>query len=250
MPGLGQAPGPLAPGPYRQVGSDGRLYFKVLPGIRGLAVVYVEALKLFRDLGALNHPAAPAKRQLLAKVIADLETEIRAAELLVAQATDDAIKRNIAATQKRPNRTGNMAAGVESRPLPYPDFPFFAVGQADLQRLDNSATGVSGKPYWPSQEFGYKGNVGRTVTGGFMPGNVRPDPSQSRVHPVFQAGASPNTRMRIQNPIEERAFLRAGAMEGALLRARLWKQIEKKAVADIRRVVTLGAPVRRAVRKP
>lgn len=240
---MSRAPGPYAPGPYRQPGSDGRTYFKVLPGIHGLGQFWLEALKLYEDLGRINHPAVPAKRALLARVVADMETSIKAGELIVADATDAAVRERIQATQVRPDNPSGpaMLTGINSRPLPYPDLPFFAVGQVDIGLLNRAATSQgSGKPYWPSQEFGYTGNIGRVVRGAFMPGNSAPSGADFRVHPIFQAGASPNKLMRIQKPIEERAFLRSGVMQGALLRARLWGQIEKQAVRDLTRVVTLG----------
>lgn len=243
MAGLGQAPGPYAPPPYRRPGTDGRVYFKVLPGIRGLGQFWVESLRLFGELGAINHPAAPAKRALLGRVIFDMETEIRAGELAVADATDKAVRANIVATQRRPDNPAgpSMIHGIESRPLPYPEnLPFFAVGQVDIGILDNAATGVSGKPYWPSQEFGYTGHVGRTMHGAFQPGNSARNPALFRVHPVFIAGSPPNVPTTIKKPIEERAFLRSGVMAGALLRQRLWGVIQTDAVAELQRVLTLG----------
>lgn len=237
------SPGPYAPPPYGMPAA-GHVYFKVLPGIRGIAGVWREALLLYRDLGTVNHPAAPQKRRLLARHIAQMEERIKAGELAVAQATDEYVGNRIKATQRRPNRRDNMLRSIESRPIPYPDLPAFAVGQVDLTLLDRATTGRSGKPYWRTQEFGYRGHIGRRVRGVFNPGGVAPDSSQFRVHPIFAATKSSRigSVMNIQKPIEERAFLRSGTMQAALLRQRMWAQMERQAVLEVRRILTFGGP--------
>lgn len=241
---MSRAPGPYAPPPYRQP-AGGNVYFKVLPGIRGLSVVWIEALRLYADLSRIPHPAAPQKRVLLARHIASMEEKIRAAEVVVAEATDTFVRERIAATQVRPDNPSGprMITGIKSRPIIYPDLPAFAVGQVDISVLDKAATGVSGKPYWPSQEFGYTGHVGRRMRGSFM--GTRPDPSMFRVHPVFTVGR-PWYKMTIRKPIEERAFLRSGVMAGALLRQRMWKQIEAEAVREVTRILTFGTTTSRS----
>lgn len=240
---MSKAPGPYAPPPYRQV-AGGQTYFKVLPGIRGLSQAWIEALRLYNELRTVPHPAAPEKRALLARHIASMEEKIKAGEIAVAEATDVYVRERIAATQVRPDNPNGpkMIAGIKSRPIVYPDLPAFAVGQVDISVLNKAATGVSGKPYWPSQEFGYAGHVGRKMRGSFM--GTRPDPSMFRVHPVFTVG-KPWYKMTIQHPIEERAFLRSGVMAGALLRQRMWKQIEAEALREVTRILTFGGRSRR-----
>lgn len=240
---MSKAPGPYAPPPYRQP-AGGQVYFKVLPGIRGLATAWVEALRLYNELRTVPHPAAPEKRALLARHLAQMEERIRAGEIVVAEATDKFVRDRIAGTQVRPDnpKGPQMVNGIQSRPIPYPDLPAFSVGQVDISVLDKAATGVSGKPYWATQEFGYTGHVGRKLRGSFM--GTRPDPGQFRVHPVFTTGA-PYYKMTIQRPIEERAFLRSGVMQGALLRQRMWKQIEAEALREVTRILTFGGRSRR-----
>lgn len=243
---MSKAPGPYAPPPYG-LPANGTTYFKVLPGINGLAAAWLEGLRLMRDLGTLTHPAAKAKRQLLARHLADMEGKIRAGELLVTDATDDFVRQRIAATQVRPDNPHGpvLINAIKSHPIPYPDLPAFAVGQVDLGILDKRAKArTSTKPYWRSQEWGSAHNVGRQIGGSFMPGAVAPDQSMFRVHPIFQAGVGGGI-LTIQRPIPERAFLRSGVMQGALLRQRLWRQIERDAIAEVTRIVTLGGPVGR-----
>ena len=243
---MSKAPGPYAPPPYRQP-ANGQVYFKVLPGIRGLATAWVEALKLYGELARVQHPAAPEKRALLGRHIAAMEERIKAAEVVVAEATDAFVRERIAATQVRPDnpKGPQMLNGIKSRPLVYPDLPAFAVGQVDISVLNKAAMSPSGKPYWATQEFGYTGFIGRQVRGSFM--GTRPSQSMFRVHPVFNPGA-PFYKMTIDRPIEERAFLRSGVMQGALLRQRMWKQIEGEAVRELTRILTFGGGGRRGRR--
>ena len=240
---MSKAPGPYAKPPYRQP-AGGNIYFKVLPGIRGLATAWREALRLYAELAKVPHPAAPEKRALLALHIASMEEKILAGEIVVAEATDAAVRARIAGTQVRPDNPSGpaMLNGIQSRPLIYPELPAFAVGQVDISVLNKAAMSSSGKPYWATQEFGYTGFVGREVKGSF--GGTRPSQSLFRVHPVFTTG-SPFYKMTIQRPIEERAFLRSGVMSGALLRQRMWRQIEAEAVRDLTRILTFGGKGRR-----
>lgn len=244
---MSKASGPYATEPYRQP-AGGQVYFKVLPGIPGLASAWLEGLRLLRDLGTLNHPAAPAKRALLARHLAEMEIKIKAGEIAVAEATDIAVRERIRATQVRPDnpRGPRMVNAIESRPIPYPNLPAFAVGQVDISVLDRATTRRgANRPYWPTQEFGYTGHVGRAVRGAFFPGGVRPDPAQFRVHPVFLATRSTRIGvMKIGRPIEERAFLRSGVMAGALLRERMWRSIQSDAIKEVGRILTLGTPRR------
>lgn len=237
------APGPYAPPPYEQT-FGGPVYFKILPGIQGLNTLWADALRMRARLIALQpkHPAATRKRQLLDLHLANMRDEIRAGELFVAQKCDEYVRARIKDTQRRPDRSGRMYRGIESRPIPYPLVPAFSVGLVDISILDKATTERSGKPYWRTQEYGYTGHKGRTVRGFFMPGMVRPSASQFRVHPIFRTGTGFGARMTIDRPIEERAFLRSGTMQAGLLQARMWNTMQAKAVVEVNKIITFGGP--------
>jgi hypothetical protein len=247
---MSRAAGPWAPPPYEQPGGDGQVYFKVLPPIPGLVTVWRDGLTLVNQLRAMRsqHPAAGPKAALLAKALADMERAIVAGELQVAALTDVQVTSRIRSTQVRPDnpRGPRLLTAIESRPIrPLGSpVPLFSVGQADVSLMDKATQRrAARKPYWRAQEFGYGGNVGRVVRGAFFPGGVRPDPGQFRVHPVFLRSSSTRVHvMKIGRPIEERAFLRSGAMAAALERSRIWRGIERRTLAEMRRAATFRSP--------
>lgn len=249
---MSRAAPPYAPGPYQQIGPDGQEYFKVLPEVRGLVQLWVDGTATVNQLRALRnrHPAAGPKAALLARALTDLEVQIKAGEIVIAQATDNAVRDRIRATAVRQGTSDRMYKAIESRPIRPggSPLPLFAVGQVDISILAKATLRRGArKPYWGAQEFGYTGNIGRRVRGLFFPGGVAPDPSQFRVHPVFSRTTSTRVSavMHIQRPIEERAFLRSGVMSAALLRQRLWRQIERDALAELQRALRLRAPTTR-----
>lgn len=246
-----KASGPYAPPPYEQVGADGRVYYKVMEGVIGLQGAWQQGFRLLSEMRAINHPAAPAKTRLLVKHLGEMEKRIKAAELLVAQATDDFVKARIKATQVRPDspRGPKLIGAIESRPIRFPVLPALAVGCVDIEMLSKATTrpGAS-KPYWRSQEYGSTHLVGRTLRGFFQPGNARPSQSQFRQHPLFQT-SSQGALMTIGRPIEERAFLRSGVMQGAIFRRRLWREIELQALKELRQIVTTGNALGRRRRR-
>lgn len=237
----------LAPPPYVQPAPDGNTYFKYLPEVRGLVRVWADGTALVSQLRGMPHPAAKPKAALLAHALTQLESEVLAGEITVAEATDISVRAKIEATRKRPpNPSGpqmeNSIVSRPVRPLGSP-LPLFAVGLVDIDILDRGTTSRSGGTYWRTQEFGYGGFVGHQVYGFFEPGRARPDPAQFRTHPIFAAG--PGARMTIGRPIEARAFLRGGVADGALMRERLWKAMEARALIELRRAATFVGPRRR-----
>lgn len=245
-----KASGPYAPPPFEQVGADGRQYFKVMDGVVGLQAAWQQGFRLLSELRTINHPSARVKVRLLTKHLAEMEKKIKAAEFLVAQETDNFVRARIKSTQVRPDNPHGpkLIGAIESRPIRYPLLPALAVGAVDIEILSKATTRPgANKPYWRSQEFGSTHLVGRTLTGFFQPGNAAPNPSQFRNHPLFEAN-SQGKLMRVQRPIEERAFLQSGVMQGALFRRKIWRDIELQALREVRQIVTAGAPIRRRKR--
>lgn len=242
-----KAPGPYASPPYEQVAVDGRQYYKVMQGVVGLSGAWQQGFRLLSELRSIKHPNAEIKARLLVKHLAEMEKKIKAAEFLVAQETDNFVKARIKSTQVRPDNPHGprLIGAIESRPIKFPLLPALAVGAVDIQILNKATTrpGAS-KPYWRSQEYGSSHLVGRSLIGFFQPGRARPSQAQFRRHPIFESN-SEGAKVTIQRPIEERAFLRSGVMQGALFRRRIWREIEIQALQEVRQIISAGGPTTR-----
>ncbi len=189
-------------------------HYSVILATVGLAGLERSAVQLATVLEA---DGAKAQASLVRQAFFRLLTELRAIAVKTAGRAEIDIKKQELQTRVRPS-TGN-SPGLndfvgQSGPLPAVEG---SVGINDEQELDREGFG-----WWELHEEGSDVHVGRTVYGLFQPGSSRPDPRQSRVHPLFEAGRG--GRMVIQQPIPERRFVRDG-----------YVAVEAKWHADVKR---------------
>lgn len=249
--------------PFRLRAPDGNTYFDILQPPHGLDLVYNHLASLIRNCQLQERRAAQAKAQARTakekqawsviqtywriwgqrfdKAAFDLVTGLRTIAAQTAQVADQRIKHHIAATATgRPptSKARHMEDNILSRPVSTrPEGGI--VGIADISELDKTQQG--GGSYWAAQEFGTDAHVGRVVHGHFQPGNVRPDQRQFRAHPEFRA-ARTAIRMNIQNPIEERGFLRKGVEDAGRFRARKLEALKQRIERLIRDFLVSNAP--------
>lgn len=233
----------LAPGPYLEPGPDGRIYFKLLRPYLALADSYAQAFAVRRRYQSIPHPEAKLKADLVGKLIRDMSTEVAAGEIAVAKAADKAITARIRATQHRPKGKGLLVQKIKSHAIPTTPFPTGAVGIAEVALLDE-VVDEEGRAYWRAQEWGSAHRVapgpGRgAIVGFFQPGNAGPDPTQFRVHPIFQTEEG-GARTVIQRPIPERGFLRRGTEDAEVFRYRLMTRIAGNTVKEIEGILAVG----------
>lgn len=235
--------------PFRIKAPDGQTYFDVLTPPSGLLPLYVVLATHVRtfqaEVASAQYPAARAYWANWAlrfqKGIVDLEGRMRTAAIEAAQIADSVAKQKIKSTQVRPDtsKARHMEDNLQSRRIGVGAAELGAAGLFDISVLDQTAQG--GGTYWDAQEFGTDAHVGREVKGFFQPGNAAPSQASFRSHPEFQAGRGP--KMKIQNPIEERGFLRTG-VEAA------WKARDARINQASRAVIKLLADYRRSVVPP
>lgn len=237
--------------PFRIKAPDGQTYFDVLTPPSGLLPLYAVLATHVRSFQAevarSQYPAARAYWSNWAlrfqRGIVDLEGRMRAAAIEAAQIADGVAKQQIGATQVRPDtsKARHMEDNLLSRRIGVGAAELGAAGLFDISVLDRTAQG--GGTYWEAQEFGTDAHVGREVKGFFQPGNAAPSRASFRSHPEFQVGRGP--RMKIQNPIEERGFLRSGveaAWKARDVRIRQAANAVSKLLADYRRSVVPPPP--------
>lgn len=251
MPG-----GAFLPPPYEELGPDGRRYFKLL-GVSPHLLRMYELLIQASDLAALR-PTRAGKAQALEidRMILQVKNEVDAAAKQTALEGDALIRKAIERTRVRPPTMGlkndhtSLLGAVHSRPVRSILPGGGAVGLADIEELDvgtnrpSRSGGASGRSsYWRAQEWGSDHLVGHVVYGIFQPGEAAPSPGASRTHAIFEArgrGEGPRKKMTIQNPIEERAFLREGGWQAYELRRALHKDTEARAISKMQTIAGRG----------
>lgn len=232
--------GAMAPPPYRETAPDGRQYFKVLRPYLGLAETYAHALEVRRRYEAVPHPEAKLKARLVGRLVTDLNAEVKAAEVLVAEAANRAVIGRIGATRHRPPGKGLLVNAIESRPIGTNVFHTGAVGIADISALDKAADD-QGRPYWAAQEFGSDHLVGKTIYGFFQPGYARPLQAAFRQHAYFEVD-DVGFPMHIARPIPAKGFLRGGAADAEQFRYRTMSRVASETAAQIERILATGVP--------
>lgn len=237
--------GALAPPPYREAGPDGRSYFKILKPYLALAETYAHALEVRRRYEAVSHPEAKLKARLVARMIVELNTQVKAGEVLVAEAANRAVVNRLGATRHRPVGRNLLANSIESRPIGTTAFHTGAVGVGDLAALDKAAD-QQGRPYWAAQEFGSTHLVEwfstHTVYGFFQPGGAAPDQAAFRQHPYFELNGQGHP-LHVKRPIPAKGFLRGGAADAEQFRYRTMSRVASETAAEIERILTTGNPV-------
>lgn len=236
--------GSLAPPPYREAAPDGHTYFKVLRPYLGLAEVYAHALEVRRRYEAVPHPEAKLKARMVAKLVTELNGEVKAAEALVAEAGNRAVIARLGATRHRPVGRNLLANSIESRPIGTSVFHTGAVGIADLSVL-NKAADQQGRPYWAAQEFGSTHLVewfaSHTVYGFFQPGGAAPDQAAFRQHPYFELNGEGHP-LHVKRPILAKGFLRGGAADAEQFRYRTMSKVAAETAAQVERILATGVP--------
>lgn len=232
--------GALAPPPYREAAPDGHSYFKVLRPYLGLAETYAHALEVRRRYEAVPHPEAKLKARLVSRMVTDLNAEVKAAEVLVAEAGNRAVIGRLGATRHRPIGRNLLVNSIESRPIGTSVFHTGAVGIGDIAALDKAADD-QGRPYWAAQEFGSSHLVGKTLYGFFQPGFAKPIGGAFRQHAYFEVD-NIGFPMHITRPIPAKGFLRGGAADAEQFRYRTMSRVAAEAAAQVERILATGVP--------
>jgi hypothetical protein len=144
-----------------------------------------------------------------------LREELLTLEREMAVFATEELRKMERATRVRPDTQGGggprLGDSLVAEPLGEPLLPG-SVLVADTDLLDQNV------PWWVTNEEGSSARVGGTIygvfydSGGFGP----PDPSEFRVHPLFEAepvGAPGAGRGVISNPIPERRFVKRAILE-------------------------------------
>jgi hypothetical protein len=235
------------PAPYEELAEDGERYFKILGTPSALITTYeylLEAAEL-----AVKFPGFQAQGIQIDLLLRQMEDEVRSTARLTALQSVQFIRQRIEATRVRPKRGDEkLVSSILSTPVPGPIGPAggsVGIGAIDALNIGTLRPSSNSKVpfFWRAQEFGSDHLVGHEVIGVFQPGEAAPEgPGPNRTHPFFQArgkGQGRRYKMIIRNPIEERGFLREGAMEAAEFRRGAFKTIEARAV-DRMKQITLG----------
>jgi hypothetical protein len=244
---------PRIPPPYEEVAPDGNRYFKLL-GVPPHLIRMYDLLLTAQQLAAIRPtPTGRVQARDIDQLILTVKERVDADARATALEADRLIRGKIEATRVRPPTLGiknsqtSLLGGVESRPVPSILPGGGAVGIADISLLIRATLRPSGGSrvpyYWRAQEFGSEHNVGRTIFGVFQPGEAAPDPTQFRVHPVFELRSKGQTGypMTIKRPIPERAFLREGAWDAYLFRKARFQATEAQAIVQMRRIAAASA---------
>lgn len=235
--------------PFGVPAPDGNTYFKVLGPPPGMIDTFGV---LAAEQSALRRRTDPYGIAMLVQVTNILRTfraELDVVARQIATTASANVVRHIKATAVRPaqgrSRPKRLQDAIVSRPIHTP-LPMAMVGIGDISELDQ-VVGPDGKPYWRAQEFGSDHLVGARVIGAFMPGGARPDPAQYRQHAEFVvggkvAGTNKPALMIVRNPIEERAFLRQGVEDAAIVRRSRLNAVKGGLMAQMRAAATGAAP--------
>lgn len=230
------------PPPYEELAEDGERYFKILGTPPELVRTYeylLEAAEL-----AARIPGYQAQGIEIDLLLRQMQDEVRTAARVTAIQAITLIRQRIEATRVRPKGDGRLAASIAAKPVPGPiGAAGGSVGIGAIDELNVGTLRPSGGAkvpfYWRAQEFGSDHLVGHEVIGVFQPGGVAPSQSSFRSHPFFETrgkGQGARYKMVIARPIEERGFLREGAMEAAELRRAEFRAIESRAVDKMRAI--------------
>lgn len=241
--GSGGISTPISPGGLGhrfEKAPDGNEYFTVLgPSINLVRSVrnLVEAQRIYA-----TYPQGRGRDQAaaIAVILRELETAVHSSGLATAQFAEERarsiLERRIIRPQTpRPDhlRDAIVARAIVARGL---GGSWGAVGIGDISLLDQF-------PYWKAQEFGSQHLVGKTLRGFFFhPGGPTvPRGDLSRTQAVFGVTGS-GPKMIVQNPIVGKRFLTEATFDALEFRFRMWRNVEKAAVAQTRavRVATLG----------
>lgn len=233
------------PPPYEELAEDGERYFKILGTPPALITTYeylLEAAEL-----AAKVPGFQAQGIQVDLLLRQMEDEVRSAARATAAQSMQLIRQRIEATRVRPKRGDEkLISSILSKPVPGPIGPgggSVGVGSVDELNIGTLRPSRNSKVpfFWRAQEFGSDHLVGHTLVGVFQPGEAQPaGPAPNRSHPFFEVrgkGAGRRYKMVIRNPIEERGFLREGAMEAAQFRRAEFKAIESRAVDRMKQIV-------------
>lgn len=233
------------PPPYEELAEDGQRYFKILGTPSALVTTY-EYLLQAAELAA-RIPGYQAQGIEIDLLLRQMEDEVRTAARVTAVQSIQLIRQHIEATRVRPKRGDEkLTSSILSKPVPGPIGPAGgSVGIGDIDALNIGTLRPSRRAripfFWRAQEFGSDHLVGHSIIGVFQPGEAAPSgPGPNRSHPYFETrgrGTGRNYKMVIRNPIEERGFLREGAMEAAELRRTEFKAIELRAVDRMKSIV-------------
>lgn len=238
--------------PFRIRAPNGRTYFDVLSPPHGLVslytVIYDEIRFRQARAAASTDPTERAfwngTARMLQVAIGNFERKLAALAVRTASVADQSIDRHIFNSQVRPDtsKARHMSDNIRSEAVPMrPEGG--VVGIAHVATLNRTRRGRKGAPYWEAQEFGTDAHVGRVVRGFFMPGRSRPSQAEYRHHPEFKAGGGPP--MEIQEPIEERAFLRRGIEDAGRYRSRHFLSIKADLGREMAKVMALTNPAKR-----
>lgn len=240
-------PGAFIPPPYEELAPNGRRYFKIL-GVSGHLLRMYELLLDASDLAAAR-PGGTGRAQaveidrLIARVRREVDEDAARTAVEAVKLIQDAIE----ATRVRPQGHQRLLHAIEAGVVPSViGSGGGAVGIGDIEALEHGTLAASPRSkvpfYWRAQEFGSDHLVGHTLYGVFNPGGAAPvGPGPNRTHPFFQtrgAGQKPSYKMTVRNPIEERGFLRSGAMAAYELRRGLHRTTEARAIATMDRIAT------------
>lgn len=184
---------------------------------------------------------------MVGQKVAKVQTEFAGTVNRIAQATaveaDRLMKMDLKAKIVRPP-TGNRPGLEDSIVSVAPLGGQIATGLVEVALVDKleGALGTGGAAYWRTQEFGYTGNVGRTIQGVFTGagGSAPPDPTLFRQHPVFMPGAG--GKGTIGRPIPAKHFLRDGSDAALVLYHAMLKDAVAAAVAELNGIALPGMP--------
>lgn len=234
------------PAPFEELAEDGQRYFKILGTPPALVTTYqylLEAAEL-----AARVPGFQAQGIEIDLLLRQMEDEVRTAARTTAVQSIEFIRQRIEATRVRPKRGDEkLTSSILSKPVPGPIGP--AGGSVGIGSIDELNIGTL-RPsrnarvpfFWRAQEFGSDHLVGHSIIGVFQPGEAAPSgPAPNRSHPYFEVrgkGQGRRHKMVIRNPIEERGFLREGAMEAAEFRRGYFRAIEARAIDRMKSIVT------------
>jgi len=248
-------------GPYEIGARDGHTYFiKLDPSealIRGYQLCLAARDVYLKIAATIADPAqrldAEAQAAACDLVVATVSDGANAVATLTAVEAEHAAKDILHAGQLRPDPPGKsfgirLKDAIQCRPI-ISGLGTLEVGIGDVASLDQAVGDSDGQPYWKAQEFGSSHNVGRRIKGLYQPGDVAPDQSQFRQHPVFDVGVPGSRPMLIQRPIPAKAFLRGAGATAESFRSAEFRTVEADAVRELRLIQTGNHPSLKAIRR-
>ena len=218
---------------------DGNTYFTVLgPSINLVRSLrnLIEAQRIYATM-----PRGQGRDQAAAigVIIRELELAVHRSGVATAQFAQDRARTILERRIIRPQtpKPDHLRDAIVARAIAFRGQPgsWGAVGIGDITLLDAF-------PYWKAQEFGSTHLVGAKIRGFFFEpgGPTAPGGAPNRSQAIFRPGKGPT--MHIQNPIVGKRFLTEASFDALEFRFRIWRGVEKAAVAQTRsvRVATAG----------